>query len=586
MPPSMPSHSSLGDVAGAALVPEFPGIGAGTELFAGIIAAEHRPGRKEDHRNAGAERTHDQRRRGLVAAAHQHGAVDRLAADLLLGLHRQQVAVEHGGRLHEGFRHADRRQFDRQPAGLQHAALDVVDTALEMGVAGIEIGPGVEDADHRPAGPILRRVAHLHHARAMAEAAEIVRRRTSARCAAVRGFWASSCSLRDDLLSCPGRERIVEGRYRDGAVFGTLRSFVPPLLRNPEITAVANHRRAKGAAAQLPISPMGGDVRQDRGGQRRAPSLVHWRKDFPNCRRLPAGYARSRPVPQQHDARTQPFALLEREPDLHPVRKQPLSAAKHGRIHHQSEFIDEIVLDQRVHQRRAAVDQYVAIAAGLQFPHLLGDIAAPDGGVAPGCVGQRARGHIFRHAVDTVGKARFVLHRRPDGGEGVVGDAAEQDGVAGEQFVDLELVAFRPALERPGPVAQSRSFHADRVFDDSVERYVLAYDEFAWHFLLLRLRTNARWPVAVSRPRRSSITLSCGARLAGRERCQTGATPRSRTGPSARGMPQVAVDVFEKIVTGCMAASFGFESIQSHDGHTGLDRFKDSVLRLQCQAKF
>ena len=174
MPPSMPSHCCIADVAGAALVPVFPRVGAGAQLLAGIVAAEHRPGREEDHRHAGAERAHDQRRRGLVAAAHQHRAVDRLAADLLLRLHRQQVAVEHGGRLHEGFRHADRRQFDRQAAGLQHAALDVVDAALEMGVAGVEVRPGVEDADHRPADPILGRIAHLHHARAMAEAAQIV----------------------------------------------------------------------------------------------------------------------------------------------------------------------------------------------------------------------------------------------------------------------------------------------------------------------------------------------------------------------------------------------------------------------------
>ena len=216
MPPSMPSHL-LGDVAGAALVPEFPGIGAGTELLAGIIAAEHRPGREEDHRHAGAERAHDQRRRGLVAAAHQHGAVDRLAADLLLGLHRQQVAVEHGGRLHEGFRHADRRQLDRQSAGLQHAALDVVDAALEMGVAGVEVGPGVEDADHRPACPIVRRIAHLHHARAMAEAPEIVGGEP-ARAAQLFGLLGHPLSFRDAGRAEGSPRRSSAARHRCGTV--------------------------------------------------------------------------------------------------------------------------------------------------------------------------------------------------------------------------------------------------------------------------------------------------------------------------------------------------------------------------------
>ena len=40
--------------------------------------------------------------RGLVAAAHQHRAVDRVLAQQLLGLHGQEVAVEHGGGLDEG----------------------------------------------------------------------------------------------------------------------------------------------------------------------------------------------------------------------------------------------------------------------------------------------------------------------------------------------------------------------------------------------------------------------------------------------------------------------------------------------------
>src|SRR5258708_278963 len=44
-----------------------------------------------------------------------------------------------------------------------------------MDMAGLRIRPGVEDRDHRPARPFLRRVAHLHGPRAMAERPEIVR---------------------------------------------------------------------------------------------------------------------------------------------------------------------------------------------------------------------------------------------------------------------------------------------------------------------------------------------------------------------------------------------------------------------------
>jgi hypothetical protein len=64
--------------------------------------------------------------RGLVAAAHQHAAVDRMAAQQLLGLHRQQVAVEHGGRLLERLRQRHRRHLDREAARLPDAALHLL----------------------------------------------------------------------------------------------------------------------------------------------------------------------------------------------------------------------------------------------------------------------------------------------------------------------------------------------------------------------------------------------------------------------------------------------------------------------------
>ncbi len=42
----------LGDLAGALLVPVFPGVGAGAEHLAVPVAAQHRPGRHEDRRHA------------------------------------------------------------------------------------------------------------------------------------------------------------------------------------------------------------------------------------------------------------------------------------------------------------------------------------------------------------------------------------------------------------------------------------------------------------------------------------------------------------------------------------------------------
>src|SRR3546814_1283539 len=43
-----------------------------------------------------------------------------------------------------------------------------------MGVAGVDLGPGVDHRDHRLAGPVSPVVAHLQRARAMTERPEVV----------------------------------------------------------------------------------------------------------------------------------------------------------------------------------------------------------------------------------------------------------------------------------------------------------------------------------------------------------------------------------------------------------------------------
>ena len=72
------------------------------------------------------DRAHDQRGRRLVAPAQQHRAVERIRPQQLLGLHRQQVPVEHRRRLHERLAQRDRRHLQREPARLPDAALDVL----------------------------------------------------------------------------------------------------------------------------------------------------------------------------------------------------------------------------------------------------------------------------------------------------------------------------------------------------------------------------------------------------------------------------------------------------------------------------
>ena len=155
-----------------------------------------RTGRHIDRRQAHADRAHDQAGRGLVAAADQHGAVDRMAAQQFLGLHRQQIAIEHGGRLDERLRQRHRRQFDRKAAGLQHAAFDVLGARAQMRVAEIDVAPGVDDADHRLAGQVGGVIAALAQARAMAEGAQIVDAEPAVAAQVLRAVCA--CSFRGD----------------------------------------------------------------------------------------------------------------------------------------------------------------------------------------------------------------------------------------------------------------------------------------------------------------------------------------------------------------------------------------------------
>ena len=88
---------------------------------------------------------------------------------------RQEVAVEHGGGLDEVLGERHRRQLDREAARLPDAALDVLHAGREVRVARVDVAPGIDDADDGLAHEVVAVVAHLQHARAMAERAQIGR---------------------------------------------------------------------------------------------------------------------------------------------------------------------------------------------------------------------------------------------------------------------------------------------------------------------------------------------------------------------------------------------------------------------------
>ncbi len=154
------------------------------------------PGGHEDGRQVDAGGAHQQRGRGLVAAAHQHRAVHRIGPQQFLGLHREQVAVEHRGRLLEGLGERGDRELQREAAGLPHPALDGLRTVAQVDVAGVDVRPGVEDRDDRLAEVLLGQVAELPGAGPVAEGAQspAIRCRTTGGCCSsgVRGLFVGS----------------------------------------------------------------------------------------------------------------------------------------------------------------------------------------------------------------------------------------------------------------------------------------------------------------------------------------------------------------------------------------------------------
>ena len=221
----------LVDVAGLVFVPIFARMRAGADAVALVAIIEHRPGRHEDRRNIHAQRAHDEAGRRLVATAEQHGAINRERAQQLLGLHGEEIAVDHGGRLHQHLAEAHRRQFEGEAPRLQHAALHRLAALAQMRVAGRKIAPGVEDGDDRPPHEFLAAQPHLLGALAMAECAEIIGREPTLRAQRLDRschgrslvpdagcFWPKALGCicgRDPVSDAAASQRLVLARSRN-----------------------------------------------------------------------------------------------------------------------------------------------------------------------------------------------------------------------------------------------------------------------------------------------------------------------------------------------------------------------------------
>ena len=82
------------------------------------------------------------------------------------------------------------------------------------------------------------------------------------------------------------------------------------------------------------------------------------------------------------------------------------------------------MLEQRLRQLDAAVDDDLTVDLLLELRDRVRDVALEDGGVIPLRLLQRRRDDVLGHVVELVGELAFP--RRPRRGEAFVGDTFEQ----------------------------------------------------------------------------------------------------------------------------------------------------------------
>ena len=82
--------------------------------------------------------------------------------------------------------------------------------------------------------------------------------------------------------------------------------------------------------------------------------------------------------------------------------EEPLAGADDDRVDLEVEGVNEVVLDQRLDELRAAMNDDVAVVSLLELPDLVDDVTRKDGGVVPFGVGQGLRDDVLGHRVELV----------------------------------------------------------------------------------------------------------------------------------------------------------------------------------------
>src|SRR4051812_13347301 len=259
--------------------------------------------------------------------------------------------------------------------------------------------------------------------------------------------WKTSCGVRVvvDTASSSGR-LAIDPRARE-------RPAARPAVRDDPAHAAPGHCHARRRRLRQPL-----------GSARAAGPL--------------ARAVANRSVDQQRD----PVADGPRVDELQALlvarlAEQALALPEHDREHHEAQLVDEVLLDQALHELGAAVHDAVAAGALAQLRDSGREVALEHRRVGPLGAVHRRRHDVLRHAVELVGE--LAATRRPRVGEALVGPPPEQQRLRLERLVELEAVALLAAGDLERPAAVLEALRAARVLHDAVERHELGHHDLS-----------------------------------------------------------------------------------------------------------
>jgi len=142
------------------------------------------------------------------------------------------------------------------------------------------------------------------------------------------------------------------------------------------------------------------------------------------------------------------------------LAEQALADLEGDREDLQPQLVDQVVLDQRAYELKAAGDDDVPVYVLLQRRDLVKHVALEDCRVVPGGMFE-GRGHdVLGQAVQPV--RQLAAAGWPPRGEPLVAAPAQQEGPGGQRLVESELGELRAISDQADPAAGPEAFVTGR----------------------------------------------------------------------------------------------------------------------------